>query len=29
MHLVAVIIAKNEAKHIVECIAAVRPWVYE
>lgn len=26
-HLVAVILTKNEARHIVDCIAAVRPWV--
>lgn len=27
IHLAAVILTKNEAHHIVACIAAVRPWV--
>lgn len=27
VHFVAVILTKNEARHIVECIAAARPWV--
>lgn len=27
VHLAAVILTKNEARHIVECITAVQPWV--
>jgi (heptosyl)LPS beta-1,4-glucosyltransferase len=27
IHLAAVILTKNEAKHIVDCITAVQPWV--
>lgn len=27
VHLAAVILTRNEARHIVECIAAARPWV--
>lgn len=27
LHLAAVILTKNEARHIAECIAAVQPWV--
>ncbi len=27
IHLAAVILTKNEANHIADCIAAVRPWV--